>query len=350
MIEIKYELKQKHMKKYFLTGFAVLATFFAVGLLLLQNVYAAGIVERLKGKILLQVEQHGEAWYVNPDNSERYYLGRPADAFNIMRELGLGVSNKDFASFGDYAPARLAGKILLKVEDKGQAYYVNPVDLKMYYLGRPADAFNIMRELGLGISNENIGNIDIKTGYDVPAVVGQESDDDTVDNSTSPPAQETEEENEGIVEKDSSEVATSSEEQIKTEEEAVATSTCEFLAEYFDNYKLIGEPVVTRTEEVINYDWGINSPEGINVSNKFSVRWTANCYFEAGKYRFTTIFDDAIRVYLDSDIFMSRWSNNDKTLTFTSEKEIEEGDHEIKIEYYEYYGKANIKAYWEKIE
>jgi hypothetical protein len=116
---------------------------------------------RMKGKILLQVELNGEGWYVNPDNSKRYYLGRPDDAFQIMRELGLGISNKDFSSFNNFAPNRLSGKILLKVEDSGKAYYVNPVDLKMHYLGRPADAFQIMRELGLGISNENIRKIDI---------------------------------------------------------------------------------------------------------------------------------------------------------------------------------------------
>jgi hypothetical protein len=77
-----------------------------------------------------------------------------------MRELGLGVSNKDFDLFGDYAPNKLSGKILLKVEGNGEAYYVNPVDLKMHYLGRPADAFALMRELGLGITNENLNKID----------------------------------------------------------------------------------------------------------------------------------------------------------------------------------------------
>jgi uncharacterized protein YkwD len=76
-----------------------------------------------------------------------------------MRELGLGISNQDLADFGDTAPARLSGKILLKVEDVGQAYYVNPVDLKMNYLGRPADAFDLMRELGLGIKNDKLKEI-----------------------------------------------------------------------------------------------------------------------------------------------------------------------------------------------
>lgn len=122
-------------------------------------VKAEDLASKLKGRILLQVESKGEAWYVNPDNSKRYYLGRPADAFQVMRELGLGISNKDYNSFKGIAPKRLSGKILLKVEDSGKAYYVNPVNLKKYYLGRPADAFKVMRELGLGITNKDLDKI-----------------------------------------------------------------------------------------------------------------------------------------------------------------------------------------------
>ncbi len=120
---------------------------------------AASLATKLKGKILLQVESNGEAWYVNPENEKRYYLGRPSDAFQVMRELGLGISNNDFNSFNGYAPSGLSGKILLKVEDNGKAYYVNPTDLKMHYLGKPEDAFQIMRELGLGISNNDLNSI-----------------------------------------------------------------------------------------------------------------------------------------------------------------------------------------------
>ena len=78
-----------------------------------------------------------------------------------MRELGLGVSNSNFDSWNEYAPKNLSGKILLKVEDKGQAYYVNPDDLKMHSLGLPSDAFQVMRNLGLGITNDDIRKIDI---------------------------------------------------------------------------------------------------------------------------------------------------------------------------------------------
>ena len=120
---------------------------------------AADLANRLKGRILLQVESKGEAWYVNPDNLKRYYLGRPDDAFKVMRELGLGITNKNFDSFNGVAPKRLSGKILIKVEDSGKAYYVNPANLKMIFLGKPADAFKVMRETGIGISNNNLNLI-----------------------------------------------------------------------------------------------------------------------------------------------------------------------------------------------
>ena len=115
----------------------------------------------LKGRILLQVQDKGQAWYVNPLNNQRYYLGRPDDAYAVMRSLGLGVSNADINSFLVKAPVRLAGRILLQVQDKGQAYYVDPVQLKLYYLGRPADAFQVMRTRGLGISNADLNTITI---------------------------------------------------------------------------------------------------------------------------------------------------------------------------------------------
>ncbi len=69
-----------------------------IGLTLSLAVTVSGsenLAERLSGKILLQVEQNGEAWYINPTDLRRYYLGRPSDAFNVMRTLGLGVSDDD---------------------------------------------------------------------------------------------------------------------------------------------------------------------------------------------------------------------------------------------------------------
>ncbi|MBU0722343.1 hypothetical protein KKA93_02720 [Patescibacteria group bacterium] len=118
------------------------------------------LAQKLFGRILLQVQSKGEAWYVNPADQKRYYLGRPSDAFNIMKKIGLGVKHKIITNYKIY-PASFLGKILIDVENNGKAYYINPTDKKAYYLGRPDDAFVIMKKLSLGITNENLNQISI---------------------------------------------------------------------------------------------------------------------------------------------------------------------------------------------
>ncbi len=51
----------------------------------------------LQGMVLLRVEDKGQAWYVYPQNGQRYYLGRPIDAWRIMTKLGLGISDADLS-------------------------------------------------------------------------------------------------------------------------------------------------------------------------------------------------------------------------------------------------------------
>lgn len=152
----------KFMKKTFIKTFILIFLFSFASF---NFASATDLNERLKGKILLQVEGVGQAWYIDPATKKRAFLGRPADAFRIMRELGLGISEKDYNLFNGYAPKKLSGKILLRVEANGEAYYVFPDDLKMYYLGRPTDAFNIMREKGMGITNEDLNDVPVFQKY-----------------------------------------------------------------------------------------------------------------------------------------------------------------------------------------
>ena len=53
------------------------------------------IANRVKGSILLQVEQHGEAWYVHPEKCRRIYMEDGNSAYEIMRYLSLGISKSD---------------------------------------------------------------------------------------------------------------------------------------------------------------------------------------------------------------------------------------------------------------
>lgn len=53
------------------------------------------LVQRMKGKILLQVDRRGEAWYIHPADGKRYYLKDGPAAYTIMRKLGVGALNED---------------------------------------------------------------------------------------------------------------------------------------------------------------------------------------------------------------------------------------------------------------
>lgn len=119
------------------------------------------LVAKLSGKILLQVESHGEAWYVNPKDGAKYYMANGDAAYNLMKRLGVGISNKNLDKIKadkNYAK-KFSGNILLQVESKGEAYYI---DFKgsSYYLKNGTAAYEVMRKLGLGVTNSDLNKID----------------------------------------------------------------------------------------------------------------------------------------------------------------------------------------------
>lgn len=135
--------------------------FFIAGLFFLLPVAKVQAASNLSGKILLQVQDRGQAWYVSPTNSQRQEINSNDESFRNLIKLGLGVSNRDFLAIQKSAPSRLLGRILIKVEDKGQAYYLNPVDKKLYALRQASDLINLAKKFGLGVSNTNLAKIKI---------------------------------------------------------------------------------------------------------------------------------------------------------------------------------------------
>lgn len=122
------------------------------------------LAKRLNGRILLQVESYGRAWYVNPTDNTRYYLKDGAMAYEIMSSLGLGISNSDLAKIPSDATgprnskltSRLSGRILLQVQNHGEAWYVNPIDGRRYYLKDGETAYSLMKKFALGVSNADL--------------------------------------------------------------------------------------------------------------------------------------------------------------------------------------------------
>ncbi len=124
---------------------------------------------RLAGRILLQTQSKGEAWYINPVNGSRYLFSRPEDLSKLINAFGLKIKAKDLLSWRGKAPSRLAGRFL--IDEVGKIYYVHPLSLKPYGLGQAKDAFNITRGLGLKITNADLTKIKIGS---IPATVKSE--------------------------------------------------------------------------------------------------------------------------------------------------------------------------------
>jgi len=126
---------------------------------------SSSLVTRLKGYILLQVQQNGEAYYVNPTDGYRYYMKDGPTAYEMLRKFGLGITDSDLNKVlaGDATLVnRLKGRILLQVQQHGEAYYVNPKDGKSTYMKDGPAAYSIMRYLSLGITDADLAKVPLK--------------------------------------------------------------------------------------------------------------------------------------------------------------------------------------------
>jgi glucose/arabinose dehydrogenase len=121
-----------------------------------------------------------------------------------------------------------------------------------------------------------------------------------------------------------------------------------FSAEYFDNATLTGEPVLSRNDDAIDFDWDSGSPASAVPSNQFSARWTKKKAYTAGTYRFKVTGDDGIRVLVDGDQIIDGWLYQSPT-TYTADVELSEGEHTVVVEYFEFTGGAVAKFNESKI-
>jgi parallel beta-helix repeat protein len=127
----------------------------------------AKLAAKLAGKLLLQVERAGLIWYVNPADGKRYLVAQD-NALEIFRKLALGINEtnlnliptKESKSKGNAAlRQRLAGRLLLRVEAKGQISYIDSDGYR-----HDISAANLMesfRSLSLGITNANLRKITV---------------------------------------------------------------------------------------------------------------------------------------------------------------------------------------------
>ncbi len=119
---------------------------------------------RLRGKLLLDVENKGRIFYVNPKDLQKYEVTF-ANALPLFQKLSLGISNQNLNKIStDKSTAlgkQLVGKLLLQVEDRGRIWYIDTNGLKHEVTW--ANLMDLFKKLSLGVNTENLNKIEENT-------------------------------------------------------------------------------------------------------------------------------------------------------------------------------------------
>lgn len=119
---------------------------------------------------------------------------------------------------------------------------------------------------------------------------------------------------------------------------------------YFNNMSL-AEPVTSiRSDGPINFNWGSAAPGPTGIgADTFSVRW--NGYIRAttsGAYRFRTVSDDGVRLYLNGNLIIDRWNDHSSTTDTSDALQLVAGQvYSLMLEYYENTGSSIIQLSWQ---
>jgi LysM repeat protein len=117
-------------------------------------------------------------------------------------------------------------------------------------------------------------------------------------------------------------------------------------AQFFNNEELAGDPVLTRVDPWIGFEWDTDGAAPEVWADHFSARWTNSITLERDHYRICAMSDDGVRIWVDSDLVVDHWQADNGTVycgTFYSTG----GTHQVKVEYYEHGGDALIYMWWE---
>ena len=111
---------------------------------------------------------------------------------------------------------------------------------------------------------------------------------------------------------------------------------------YFDNPDMKGSPVLVREDEKINFDWNGSSPASSVPVNRFSVRWERRMNLSESEYRIRVVADDGVRLYVDDQLVLDQWEKG-AAREFSLALWLDKGEHEFRLEYFEFDGKAEAE-------
>jgi len=122
-------------------------------------------------------------------------------------------------------------------------------------------------------------------------------------------------------------------------------------AEFFTNEDLSGPPVLTRTDALVDFNWGKTSPAPELPATNYTARWTGTIEVPAalGDVMLATVADDGVRVWVDDQPVIEAWGPHDATTTAASVALTAGQPHRLRIEYLQLGYNALLKLQWQSV-
>lgn len=118
-------------------------------------------------------------------------------------------------------------------------------------------------------------------------------------------------------------------------------------ARYFKGMELAGTPVVTRTENSIDHNWGSGEVAG-GLSDGVSARWTADLEAPFTEtFELVTTSDDGVRLWLDDRRIINNWVNHSSTDDVATVDLVAGQFYRVRMEWFENTGSAMARLLWQ---
>jgi len=111
---------------------------------------ATSTAKLLSGQVIYTAEKSNELWAVDTKNFKRSLVSDYKNTLNLFKNKFAGISESNFKKIfssdsssknNEDLAKKFAGKIILRTESHGEAWYINPVDFKKYDLSNSVSFF-----------------------------------------------------------------------------------------------------------------------------------------------------------------------------------------------------------------
>ena len=115
---------------------------------------------------------------------------------------------------------------------------------------------------------------------------------------------------------------------------------------YYDNMNFSGSSI-SRTDPVIDFNWGLGSPHPQIGNETYSVRWEGSIEApSSGSYTFYTTTDDGVKLWINGQLIIDKWIDQ-APKEWTGTINMNAGQRvTFKMEYYENGGGATAQLSW----